>query len=441
MRRFLVNRDFARLWYGQAISTIGDYVFDTTLVIWVAKVLFADSHWAPAAVSGLLLCTLAGTMLVGPVAGVFVDRWERRRTMLGTEVVRGVAVGALTLVMLMPRHALPAGVWLGLLYVVVFLVNGAGQFFNPARVAVIGDIVPGEADRTKAFGLGQATTATAAIVGPPLAAPLLFSVGVQWALLVNALSYVASYFAVRSVRLPAAEPVPAPAGKASWRKDFAVGLRMFAGNRFLVALLTMAVVAQLGSGALNALDIFFITDNLHAAPKLLGLVSMALGIGSVVGALLAGQVARILNPRNLCWFGMVLSGLFIGLYARQTHLAVALFAIFLVGVPLAALNAGVYPMMLAVTPKEYMGRMMAVFNPVNMAASTTSVVVAGFLASTVLRDFHGTVTGVHIGRIDTIFTVSALLIVAAGVYGYFALPPAGTRVAEPEPISEVSPVA
>ena len=46
----LVNRDFARLWYGQAISTVGDFVFDTTLTIWVATQLFANSRWAPAAV-------------------------------------------------------------------------------------------------------------------------------------------------------------------------------------------------------------------------------------------------------------------------------------------------------------------------------------------------------------------------------------------------------
>jgi MFS family permease len=435
MRRFLVNRDYARLWYGQAISTVGDYVFDTTLTIWVAKVLLVDSHWAPAAVSGLLLCALVAIMVVGPVAGVFVDRWDRRRVMLGSEVIRGVAVGALTLVMLLPRHALPVGVWLTLLYTVVFLVNAAGQFFNPARIAVIGDIVPAEADRTKAFGLGQATTATAAIIGPPLAAPLLFTIGVQWALLLNAVSYGVSYLAVRSVRLPAAQDAPVPAEQPAWRAEFVAGLKMFAGNRFLVALLSMAVLAQLGTGAMNALHIFFVTDNLHAAPKLLGIVEMALGLGSVTGALLAGRLARILNARNLTWLGMAATGVFVAAFARQTSLAPALVLIFLVGVPLAALNAGIYPIMLAVTPKAFIGRTMAVFNPINMAASTVSVVLAGTLASTALRDFHATVAGVHIGRVDTIFTVAALLVVAAGIYGAFALPPTGTATQEREAVA------
>lgn len=90
--RFLVNRDFARLWSGQALSTVGDFVFDTTLTLWIATELFAHSRWAPTAVSGLMLCALVAIVVVGPVAGVFVDRWAHRRIMLSSEAIRGVLV-------------------------------------------------------------------------------------------------------------------------------------------------------------------------------------------------------------------------------------------------------------------------------------------------------------------------------------------------------------
>src|ERR1700742_4619975 len=86
-RRFLINRTFARLWTGQAVSTLGDYVFDTTLVLWVATVLAGGRRGAPAAVSGIMLSVGAAVLVVGPVAGVFVDRWNRRATMLGTEII------------------------------------------------------------------------------------------------------------------------------------------------------------------------------------------------------------------------------------------------------------------------------------------------------------------------------------------------------------------
>lgn len=91
----LINRDYTRLWYGQAISVLGDYMYDTTLALWVATRLGRGHSWAPAAMSGVLLAAGAAVLVVGPLAGVFVDRWNRKGLMLRTEVVRAVLVGAL----------------------------------------------------------------------------------------------------------------------------------------------------------------------------------------------------------------------------------------------------------------------------------------------------------------------------------------------------------
>jgi len=214
LRTALINRNYAKLWYGQAVSTIGDYAFDTTLVLWVATILARGRAWAPAAVSGVLLAVGAAVLLVGPFAGVFVDRWNRRGTMLRTEVIRGVLTGLLAIASFLPTHVLPIWAWLTVIYAVVFILNAAGQFFGPARFATIGDIVTGEADRARAAGIGQATTATATIIGPPLAAPLLFTVGLQWALLFNAMS-------TRSPSSPSGRlrsgPTPGRPGKPSAR--------------------------------------------------------------------------------------------------------------------------------------------------------------------------------------------------------------------------------
>jgi len=88
VQRGLINRDYAKLWYGQAVSAVGDSVFATTLVLWVSQVLAGGRSWAPAAVSGILVAAAAAFALVGPVAGVFVDRWSRKSTMMRTEVRR-----------------------------------------------------------------------------------------------------------------------------------------------------------------------------------------------------------------------------------------------------------------------------------------------------------------------------------------------------------------
>ena len=78
-RRFvLINPTYTRLWAGQSVSALGDVMFSTTLVLWVATVLAKGQPWAPAAVSAVLLATGVAVLVMGPLAGVFADRWDGR---------------------------------------------------------------------------------------------------------------------------------------------------------------------------------------------------------------------------------------------------------------------------------------------------------------------------------------------------------------------------
>ncbi|MFF7588514.1 MFS transporter [Kitasatospora purpeofusca] len=452
LRPTLINPTYSRLWLGQAVSSVGDAVFSTTLVLWVATVLAEGKSWGPQAVSGVVLATSAAVMFVGPFAGVFVDRWDKRATMLGTEVLRGALVAVLTAVAFVPTRELPAGVWLALIYVIVLVLNAAGQFFTPARFSIIAELVTDEADRARAAGIAQATGQTAWIIGPPLAAPLLFAVGLQWALLFNALSYLVSYIAISSADLRPVDPArTAPAaprtGKAADRrgkrvespdkaaqrrdkaaqrpglfKDFAEGLRFFARNRFLVALLLLTVIGQLGMGALSTLNIFFATRNLHVSAESYGYLGMALGVGGIAGALAAGRVVQWIGARRTTWIGLMASGALLVLYSRQTGFPAAVTLLFVFVVPITMLNTAMAPLLLAATPQEFRGRVISVFYPVTRLAAMLTAVLSGWLAGSGLRDFSGSLAGVRFGPIDTIFAVSGLVVVLAGVYARMGLP-------------------
>ncbi|MFF2949876.1 MFS transporter [Kitasatospora sp. NPDC057965] len=439
LRPTLISPTYTRLWFGQAVSSVGDAVFSTTLVLWVATVLAEGRSWGPQAVSGVVLATSAAVMFVGPLAGVFVDRWDKRATMLGTEVLRGVLVAVLTAVSFVPAEDLPAGVWLALVYATVLALNAASQFFTPARFAVIADLVTDEADRARAAGLAQATGQTAWIIGPPLAAPLLFTVGLQWALLFNALSYLVSYLAIRGADLT---PVGSAAATAKQRaqaaerrglfQDFTAGLRFFARNRFLVALLLLTVIGQLGTGALSTLNVFFATRNLHASAELYGYLGMAMGIGGIAGALAAGRVVQWIGARRTTWIGLMASGVLLVLYSRQTAFPGAVALLFVFIVPITMLNTAMAPLLLAATPQEFRGRVVAVFYPVTRLAAMLTAVLSGWLVGSGLRGFSGSLAGLRFGPIDTVFAVAGLLVVLAGVYARLALPaPAPAPAAKP----------
>ena len=405
------NRNWHRLWLAQAVSLTGDAVFDITVMLWVAVVLAKGQPWAPAAASGVLIAAAVPVLTVGPLAGVWIDRWDKRRIMMTADASRAVVIASLLLVA-GSGHRLPLAAELAAVYAVVAVESALAQFFNPSRLALIGLVVaPG--DRPLASGRLQATASAASIIGPPIAAPLLFTAGLQWAIVIDAASFVLSFAAIRAIRLPVKSN--RPGARPGFGAELRAGLRFFVTCPTLVAMIAGVIVCTLGTGALNALEIFFLRDNLHAGASWLGTFSAAIGTGAVAGALLGGWAGRRTGPARVFWLGMVAGGLLLLIYSRLTQLGPALIVVAAVGGTFGAINAAAPPIFLAVIPPDMVGRVMSVFNPLQQVANIGSLAAAGFLAGTVLHGFHANVGGITFGPIDTIFAASALLIIAAGL--------------------------
>lgn len=406
------NKNWRKLLIGQSVSLVGDLVFNITVLLWVATVVAAHRTWAPAAASGVLIAAAIPVLTVAPIAGVFVDRWDRRKTMRITDLIRAVVIALLLLIPTVGKHW-PISAQLIMIYACVLIASVASQFFNPSRFAILGAVIPKE-DRSRAFGVSAAVGNTASVIGPPLAAPLLFSLGVQWALLIDVASFLVSYACVTAVRLSAEERKPAKERQNFWQ-EFMEGLSFFGHNKQLTLLCGTTVVYTLGVGAINALNVFFVRDNLHASARWLGTLSAAFGIGSIVGALVAAKLAGWLSEIRVFSYGVAAIGLIVLIYSRLGSLPVAIAVFGLVGIPLAAINVVLGPIMLKITPAHLLGRVTTVMNPLNYLASIVSMAIVGVLASSVLRNLHVVVAGVTFGRVDTIFGCSAVLMMAAGI--------------------------
>lgn len=415
MSRLLISRDFALLWGGQAISDIGDFVFDTTLVLWIATRLAHGQPWAPLAVSGLFLARALPTVLVGPLAGVFVDRWDKRQTLLRMDLLRAALILLLVPLPLMSGHGLAPARQAAIIYGVVILATICGQFFTPARRALLGDLVA-EPERARASGLQQVTMNLAVIIGPPLATPLFFGLGVEWALIVNVVSFVLSFLAVLAIRMPSVAARDDDSSPRAIMREFGAGLRFFRGERVLMTLLITTVMVTLGGGAIDALDVFFVTRNLHAPIAFYGFLGAAQGVGAIVGAVFAGLFAGRVGVARTFWLSLLLAGGLVLAYARMTSFLPAAIVLCAIGVPVAALNVALGPLLLHVTPREFVGRVTAVLVPAVNLALVVSIAAAGYLASTVLRPLDVTILGVRWGPIDTIFAVSGVLVLAGGLY-------------------------
>jgi MFS family permease len=406
------NRNWRLLWIGQSVSFTGDMVFLVTVLLWIATIIAKGQTWAPAAASGALIATAAPVLVVGPLAGVFVDRWDRRRTMLIADAARFALIASL-LVLPLLRHRIPVGAQLAILYAVLAACSCFAEFFDPSRLAVIGATVPPD-QQPQAGAQLQASFSMAQIIGPPIAAPLLITLGVQWALIVNALSFAVSFLCVRAINVPPAPTTDAPA-RASFAAEFRDGIRFFVGNRILMTIGVGVVIATLGNGAVNSLAVFFVPHNLHVSASWLGTLTGSVGAGAVVGALSSGVLAKRVRPTRLFWLSLIGCGIALIGLSHATGLMVALVTAALIGLGAGVLNAVFSPIILSVTPSHLIGRVSAVISPVQQLASIVSMVMAGVLASTVLNGFHAAVGPITFGPYDTVFAAGGLLFVIGGI--------------------------
>jgi MFS family permease len=416
-----INPNFAWLWWGQAISSVGDYAWDTALVLWVASYLVAGQSWAPLAVSGVVLAAAIPQIVAGPLAGVFVDRWDKRQTMIAMAALQAIFAVLLVLpaadfsLPLIGHVQLPLSWRLGVVYADVALLAIFAQFFIPAQLALIKDIVP-QARQDQALETFQAIQGLAVIIGPPVAAVLVFGLGVVWALVLNALSFVVVFLATLAIQAPPSAHSLAPGETGHFSREFLDGVGYVAGHVVLRTILVAEVLTWLGFGALQSLGYFFITQNLHAPARDYGLLGADFGVGAVVGAVLVAVVGQRIGLARLLWVALVTSGLFVIIMSHLTSLYPALAAAFLFGVSTTAVLVTAGPLALDSTSREFVGRVTAVINPVGRLAALLSVALAGSLVSTVLRGFHANVLGISFGPVDTIFTGMGLLAVVGGIY-------------------------
>jgi MFS family permease len=408
---WLLNRNFAWLWAGQSVSLLGDWFFTMTLLLWIFRQLARGQPWVGLAVGGITIATVLPALFVGPLAGVFIDRWDRRLTMIWMDFIRAVLIALLLLVTLL----VPSHIWqLIILYVIVVLTSICTQFFNPAHLTVVAEIVPAP-QRVQAMALLRQAFFLSSIFGPTLATPLYLTFGVQWALALNALSFLASGLAVLAMRMPKRAEGTDIRQERHFRREFLAGLRFYVGNRTLMVLLITRMLANMAGVAFNAISILFVIENLHTFNSLTGFFEAAYGVGALIGLPMMPLLVRHSGEGRVLWISLLAWGSFLLMLARMSAVLPGLAGFFLLGLGNAGVAVTTRPLMMLVTPREFMGRMQAFSESISTASALLGATLASSLVTT-LHQLHAVVLGIVFGPNDTIFTGIGVVMIVAGVY-------------------------
>jgi MFS family permease len=339
-----------------------------------------------------LALQFAPTLVIGPWAGVIVDRIDKRRLLAMTTVVEGVLALVLGVVTVVGA----VDVWM--VYVLATLLGIVTAFDNPGRRAFVAELVA-ERDVANAVGLNSTVFTAARVVGPAVAAALIASVGVAWCFLVNAASYGAvlvALLAMRPSELRRTSPI-AP-GKRQLRE----GLRYVRANApVLRALVTVAVVSTFAFNFQVVMPLFAERE-LAGGAATYGSLMAALGLGSLAGALGVAYAGRA-SGRALAVSAIVL-GVALSATAAAPTQAVALGALPVVGAGMMVLLAMATAICNEEAAPAYRGRVMALFAVAFLGSTPIGGPLVGWISQTV-----GARAGLLVGAFAALATGTALI--------------------------------
>ncbi|HZQ35545.1 MAG TPA: MFS transporter [Dehalococcoidia bacterium] len=394
----LANAHFRWLWLAHLVSMFGDGLYTVALPWLVFK------HTGSGVATAITLAAGAiPYILVSPIAGVCVDRWSRRRTMIGADLLRALTLLAFPLVLL-------AGFNLGVTIALAIVLPAIGRFFVPAQRASTPQLVDADA-LVGANALMEGAGQAAYIAGPAVGGVLIALVGAVSLLFIDGATFVASALLIGLIAFP--HQATRPGARPGFRASLAEGLRTTWHTPALRTLSLLVAFVVCFFATVPALLPLWVG---RGRPAAYGVLTACFFVGSLLASLWLSRWGRTI-PRGT----LVVAGVF-GMtagavaFAASYSTAAAAVALAVFGAGLSCYNVGVLTLLQRLSPPQVMGRVLAFNDTFAWSLRPFAVVAAGVLADA---------AGVH----------AALVIVSIGLLG------CGVAALAARPLHEAAPMA
>ena len=393
MLAVLRQRNFALLWAGGMISMLGDWLLFIALPFYIYNIT-----GSALATGGMFIAETLPLLLFGSIGGVFADRWDRKTTMIVADLLRA----ALLLLLLAVRSP----EWLWAIYLVVFVQSSVGQFFNPAKGALIPQLVD-EQQLMPANSLNSLGVELTRLIGAPLGGALMALMGLASVVVLDCVSFVISALLISLIATPRArESTPAVMPDAGvvtllagvW-DDLVAGFRLVRDTHWLAGLFLAMGVLMFGQGITNALLVPFVEQVLHGDAQVFGWIVTAQGVGGLIGGLLAGTLGQRFSPVHIMAVSAGAMGALVLLIVNIPVLSVVLPLIALIGLPVVAFMVSEATMLQSGVADQFRGRVMGSYG---MALALAMLLGMGV----------GSALGDWVGIVPLLDVVSGLYILA-----------------------------
>jgi len=371
----LRNSSFAAMWIGQLVSQSGDAVFDVAL-LWLVLVTTGST-----ALVGLTqAAVLIPAVLVGPFAGVYVDRLNRRTIMILSNIFQGAITAAISLLYLIDSLSFPF-----LIFLVLLLYAGA-QFFRAALTAIIPRMVSKE-NLGAANSLFTLSTFANQLAGYSVGGIIIAALGDIVPISYDSLTF---FFAAAMMALvlksygnPKADDKVAPTESSARRdfsKDFREGLAFVRKNRFFLELMVFGLIVNFFGAGIATVIAPYVKLSLHGGASDYGFTLAAFALGTIAGAVGIGKVNFRAYVGKLLLGGVIGVGLLVALAGIVTTMPEAVILFFGIGALSGVINTPIQVLVQTQVPGQLLGRAVTVMGSLLGAAQPIAAIAFGWLA-------------------------------------------------------------
>jgi len=378
------NSNYRNTWMAQVVSEIGDY-FNNVAVF----ALVMEKSGSGVVVSGVMLSRAIPAVLAGPVAGVLLDRLDRKRIMIASDLIRALIALGFVLTIHEPRP------WL--LYLLSAALMFASPFFTAGRAAILPTIATPE-ELHSANSLTQITQWATLTIGTLLAGYSASGLGYASAFVINALSFVFSAVAISRISTPGGFRAPRRTGVHHTRgwHEYREGLAYMWSVPLMIGIATISVGWAIGGGAAQILFALFGDKVFHRGAKGIGAIWGFAGIGLLIGGATGhflGKRAPFAGQKRAVTASYILHGVSYMLFSQVESWAAALGWMMMSRVGMAVTSVLNNSQLLRHTPDEFRGRVFSTLESLRWAVMIFSMAAAGIASQYLSPRTIGLVAG------------------------------------------------
>jgi predicted MFS family arabinose efflux permease len=359
----LRNKDFLFLWLDQLMSQVAD-----RFLLYVLLILAYRLTKSNLGVSMPMLAFGASAVVFGPTAGVFVDRWNKKRVMIVSNILRGLLI-----FLIIPLINEP----IGILFLISFIIFSVSQFFSPAEISSIPILVE-KRDLIAANSLFMITLMAASIIGIGMAAPLTNYFGIKMVLITAATLHLSSTLATFMISLK--HKIGKKVRIINFLKELLVGLEFIRRKPLIRYSLLKMFLATAVLAVVCLLAVNFSEKILKIGAANFGYLIFSAGAGMVFGGLFLGRFSHRFKKKNLVFAGFVLAGASLMLLGRLTNVWIVFGLVFSLGLGNAFIITPLQTILHEKVPRPIRGRVFGVQNMLINSAFTFPVVILGEMA-------------------------------------------------------------